>query len=157
MVASGLPISNGTRHAEDISTMALHFLSAIKRFKIRHLPNEKLALRIGINSGMQVNYYKCIEWRVCCALHLTHSRWVVNIHTHTHTHTHTHCEHTPRAVGRHFYCGVVGGSVAYSRDSPLSWYWGWKRATATTAPNAPTFCKRYIYIRIRIRKSFIAR
>ncbi|XP_016122743.1 guanylate cyclase 2G, partial [Sinocyclocheilus grahami] len=51
MVASGLPICNGTRHAEEISTMALHFLSAIKRFKIRHLPNEKLALRIGINSG----------------------------------------------------------------------------------------------------------
>ncbi|KAF4106447.1 hypothetical protein G5714_012437 [Onychostoma macrolepis] len=51
MVASGLPISNGTRHAEEISTMALHFLAAIKRFKIRHLPNEKLALRIGINSG----------------------------------------------------------------------------------------------------------
>ncbi|XP_051529909.1 guanylate cyclase 2G-like isoform X2 [Myxocyprinus asiaticus] len=51
MVASGLPISNGTLHAEEISTMALHFLSAIKRFKIRHLPTEKLALRIGINSG----------------------------------------------------------------------------------------------------------
>ncbi|TRY64644.1 hypothetical protein DNTS_003096 [Danionella cerebrum] len=51
MVASGLPISNGNLHAEEISTMALHFLSAIKRFKIRHLPNEKLALRIGINSG----------------------------------------------------------------------------------------------------------
>ncbi|XP_056325755.1 guanylate cyclase 2G [Danio aesculapii] len=51
MVASGLPISNGTLHAEEISTMALHFLSAIKRFKIRHLPNERLALRIGINSG----------------------------------------------------------------------------------------------------------
>lgn len=55
MVASGLPICNGTRHAEEISTMALHFLSAIKRFKIRHLPKEKLALRIGINSGMQVH------------------------------------------------------------------------------------------------------
>ncbi|XP_073774675.1 guanylate cyclase 2G isoform X3 [Danio rerio] len=51
MVASGLPISNGTLHAEEISTMALHFLSSIKRFKIRHLPNERLALRIGINSG----------------------------------------------------------------------------------------------------------
>ncbi|XP_048026436.1 guanylate cyclase 2G isoform X1 [Megalobrama amblycephala] len=51
MVASGLPISNGNLHAEEISTMALHFLSALKRFKIRHLPNEKLALRIGINSG----------------------------------------------------------------------------------------------------------
>ncbi|KAI4872797.1 hypothetical protein NFI96_016122 [Prochilodus magdalenae] len=51
MVASGLPIANGTRHAEDISVMALHFLSAINRFRIRHLPNEKLALRIGINSA----------------------------------------------------------------------------------------------------------
>ncbi|XP_065118683.1 guanylate cyclase 2G [Paramisgurnus dabryanus] len=50
MVASGLPIINNG-HAEEISTMALHFLYAIKRFKIRHLPNEKLALRIGINSG----------------------------------------------------------------------------------------------------------
>lgn len=52
MVASGLPIANGNRHAEDISIMALHFLNAIKRFRIRHLPNDKLALRIGINSGI---------------------------------------------------------------------------------------------------------
>ncbi|KAJ8386586.1 hypothetical protein AAFF_G00169120 [Aldrovandia affinis] len=51
MVASGLPLSNGNKHAEDISTMALHFLSAISMFRIRHLPNERLALRIGINSG----------------------------------------------------------------------------------------------------------
>ena len=51
MVASGLPISNGNKHADEIATMALHFLCAIKVFKIRHLPNEKLALRIGINSG----------------------------------------------------------------------------------------------------------
>ncbi len=73
MVASGLPISNGTSHAEEISTMALHFLSAIKRFKIRHLPNEKLALRIGINSGMQVHTISVLS-DVCdiCALHLTH-------------------------------------------------------------------------------------
>ncbi|XP_062860017.1 guanylate cyclase 2G [Trichomycterus rosablanca] len=51
MVASGLPISNGTRHAEEISIMALHFLSAIQKFRIKHLPKEKLAIRIGINSG----------------------------------------------------------------------------------------------------------
>ncbi|XP_057213833.1 guanylate cyclase 2G [Triplophysa rosa] len=50
MVAGGLPIPNNT-HADEISTMALHFLSAIQRFRIRHLPTEKLALRIGINSG----------------------------------------------------------------------------------------------------------
>ncbi|XP_076007873.1 guanylate cyclase 2G [Genypterus blacodes] len=51
MVASGLPISNGNQHAVEISTMALHFLSAIKVFKIRHMPMEALAIRIGIHSG----------------------------------------------------------------------------------------------------------
>ena len=51
MVASGLPVSNGNMHAVEISTMALHFLSAIKVFRIRHMPSERLALRIGIHSG----------------------------------------------------------------------------------------------------------
>ncbi|XP_030610230.1 guanylate cyclase 2G [Archocentrus centrarchus] len=51
MVASGLPISNGNLHAVEISTMALHFLAGIKVFKIRHMPNESLAIRIGIHSG----------------------------------------------------------------------------------------------------------
>lgn len=64
MVASGLPISNGNLHAEEISTMALHFLFALKSFKIRHLPNEKLALRIGINSGMQVSCTISVLWAI---------------------------------------------------------------------------------------------
>uniref|UniRef100_A0A3B3R8I8 Guanylate cyclase n=1 Tax=Paramormyrops kingsleyae TaxID=1676925 RepID=A0A3B3R8I8_9TELE len=51
MVASGLPISNGPRHASEISMMALHFLYAVAAFQIRHLPKERLALRIGIHSG----------------------------------------------------------------------------------------------------------
>ncbi|KAM8836929.1 guanylate cyclase 2G [Spinachia spinachia] len=51
MVASGLPISNGLQHALEISTMALHFLSAIKVFRIHHMPNKSLAIRIGIHSG----------------------------------------------------------------------------------------------------------
>ncbi|KAM9336963.1 guanylate cyclase 2G [Symphorus nematophorus] len=51
MVASGLPISNGNKHALEISTMALHFLSAIQVFRIRHMPTESLAIRIGIHSG----------------------------------------------------------------------------------------------------------
>ncbi|XP_055085369.1 guanylate cyclase 2G [Periophthalmus magnuspinnatus] len=51
MVASGLPISNGNKHAIEICTMALHFLNAIKDFKIRHMPNERLAIRVGIHSG----------------------------------------------------------------------------------------------------------
>uniref|UniRef100_A0AAX7SVZ2 Guanylate cyclase n=1 Tax=Astatotilapia calliptera TaxID=8154 RepID=A0AAX7SVZ2_ASTCA len=51
MVASGLPISNGNLHALEISTMALHFLRGIKVFRIRHMPNESLAIRTGIHSG----------------------------------------------------------------------------------------------------------
>ncbi|KAF0025714.1 hypothetical protein F2P81_022595 [Scophthalmus maximus] len=51
MVASGLPISNGYKHALEISTMALHFLGAIKVFRIRHMPTESLAIRVGIHSG----------------------------------------------------------------------------------------------------------
>ncbi|MBN3297231.1 GUC2G cyclase, partial [Amia calva] len=51
MVASGLPISNGLKHAEEIATMSLHFLHAIMLFKISHMPDKKLKLRIGINSG----------------------------------------------------------------------------------------------------------
>ncbi|XP_051928633.1 guanylate cyclase 2G [Hippocampus zosterae] len=51
VVASGLPITNGQRHAVEIATMALHFLSAIKRFRIQHMPSESLAIRIGVHSG----------------------------------------------------------------------------------------------------------
>uniref|UniRef100_A0A3Q4BYU0 Guanylate cyclase n=1 Tax=Mola mola TaxID=94237 RepID=A0A3Q4BYU0_MOLML len=51
MVASGVPISNGNKHALEISTMALHFLSSIKVFRIHHMPTESLAIRIGIHSG----------------------------------------------------------------------------------------------------------
>nr|XP_060624390.1 guanylate cyclase 2G-like [Anolis sagrei ordinatus] len=51
MVASGLPIRNGTKHVEEIATMSLHFLSAMISFKIRHMPNEKLRLRVGIHTG----------------------------------------------------------------------------------------------------------
>ncbi|CAL9699457.1 unnamed protein product [Knipowitschia caucasica] len=51
MVASGLPISNGNKHAIEICTMALHFMSSIKGFRIRHMQNESLAIRVGIHSG----------------------------------------------------------------------------------------------------------
>ncbi|KAM4702750.1 guanylate cyclase 2G-like [Rhinophrynus dorsalis] len=51
MVASGLPIRNGIMHVEEIATMSLNFLSAMLAFKIRHMPQEKLRLRIGLNTG----------------------------------------------------------------------------------------------------------
>nr|XP_006814972.1 PREDICTED: atrial natriuretic peptide receptor 1-like [Saccoglossus kowalevskii] len=51
MVVSGLPIRNGNKHAGEIATMALALLSSIQSFKIPHMPNEKLKLRIGIHTG----------------------------------------------------------------------------------------------------------
>eukprot|EP01135_Chromosphaera_perkinsii_P005835 Nk52_evm24s367 gene=Nk52_evmTU24s367 len=51
MVASGLPIRNGDKHAGEIAGMSLCLLSAIGSFKIQHLPEEQLQLRIGLHSG----------------------------------------------------------------------------------------------------------
>lgn len=46
-----MPIRNGDIHAAEIATMSLTLLNAVSEFKIRHRPNEKLLLRIGIHSG----------------------------------------------------------------------------------------------------------
>ncbi|XP_006816871.2 atrial natriuretic peptide receptor 1-like [Saccoglossus kowalevskii] len=51
MVVSGLPTRNGDRHAGEICTMALKLLSAVETFKIRHRPDDKLKLRIGLHTG----------------------------------------------------------------------------------------------------------
>ncbi|CAB3233285.1 unnamed protein product [Arctia plantaginis] len=51
MVVSGLPERNGTRHACEISRMALALLDAVRRFRIRHRPHDQLKLRIGLHSG----------------------------------------------------------------------------------------------------------
>lgn len=52
MVVSGLPIRNGDQHAAEIATMSLHLLAEVKQFTIRHMPNKKCNLRIGIHSGL---------------------------------------------------------------------------------------------------------
>ena len=54
MVVSGLPVRNGLRHAAEIATMALHLLSEVLTFKIRHLPDIRLQLRIGMHSGLSL-------------------------------------------------------------------------------------------------------
>uniref|UniRef100_A0A183SPW2 Guanylate cyclase n=1 Tax=Schistocephalus solidus TaxID=70667 RepID=A0A183SPW2_SCHSO len=51
MVASGLPIRNGSRHAGEIAKMSLDLLSVCGTFKIRHMPNVPLRLRIGLHTG----------------------------------------------------------------------------------------------------------
>ncbi|KAG5874578.1 hypothetical protein JTB14_008433 [Gonioctena quinquepunctata] len=51
MVVSGLPERNGNEHAGEIAKMSLALLEAVNKFKIRHMSNEPLKLRIGIHSG----------------------------------------------------------------------------------------------------------
>ena len=50
MVVSGLP-QETEKHAGNVASMALHLLSEIQNFEIRHRPGERLNLRIGIHSG----------------------------------------------------------------------------------------------------------
>ncbi|KAL5007791.1 hypothetical protein ScPMuIL_016597 [Solemya velum] len=51
MVASGLPKRNGIQHVAEIANMALHFLEAITGFRIQHLPDRRMQIRVGIHSG----------------------------------------------------------------------------------------------------------
>ncbi len=51
MVASGVPIRNGDKHAAEISCMSLALLKVINAFPISHLADEFVELRIGLHSG----------------------------------------------------------------------------------------------------------
>ncbi|KAK2874989.1 hypothetical protein Q8A73_024341 [Channa argus] len=51
MVASGVPNRNGNRHAAEVSNMSLDILHSIAAFKIRHMPEMKVKIRIGLHSG----------------------------------------------------------------------------------------------------------
>ncbi|XP_018495299.2 atrial natriuretic peptide receptor 1-like [Galendromus occidentalis] len=51
LVASGVPQPNGNEHVREIARMALMLRDNLTTFKIRHLPQRKLQLRIGIHSG----------------------------------------------------------------------------------------------------------
>ncbi|RWS28371.1 atrial natriuretic peptide receptor 1-like protein, partial [Leptotrombidium deliense] len=51
MVVSGCPIPNKSRHAKEIARMSLALLDAIDVFEVRHKPDQKIQLRIGIHSG----------------------------------------------------------------------------------------------------------
>lgn len=55
MVVSGLPIRNGDNHAGEIASMSLKLLKEIKNFRVRHRPDYKMSLRIGMHSGT----YRC--------------------------------------------------------------------------------------------------
>ena len=49
MVASGLPVKNGNKHAAEIATMALDLLAGSAMFVVPHRPQDKLQLRSRYN------------------------------------------------------------------------------------------------------------
>ncbi|XP_017784282.1 PREDICTED: atrial natriuretic peptide receptor 2-like [Nicrophorus vespilloides] len=51
MVVSGLPERNGNKHACEIARMSLALLAQVRKFKIRHRPQDPLKLRIGMHTG----------------------------------------------------------------------------------------------------------
>ena len=64
MVASGLPRRNGVQHAGEICNMALDLLSAVRDFRVRHIPDTQLQLRIGAHSGR--------KFRICFGFYILH-------------------------------------------------------------------------------------
>ena len=56
MCVSGLPERIGKSHVTEICNMALTILNTVRTFEIRHIPNEGMRIRIGINSGKSCIY-----------------------------------------------------------------------------------------------------
>ncbi|KAF1768995.1 hypothetical protein GCK72_000808 [Caenorhabditis remanei] len=54
LCVSGLPHRNGNEHIRHIARMSLRFLSSLSKFRISHMPNERINLRIGIHCGSVV-------------------------------------------------------------------------------------------------------
>ena len=53
MVVSGLPQRNGERHSAEIANLALNLRRIISGTSVPHIPDHKLQLRIGVNTGMR--------------------------------------------------------------------------------------------------------
>ncbi|VDO59512.1 unnamed protein product [Haemonchus placei] len=51
LCVSGLPARNGHRHIKEIVEMSLSFMDYVDQFKVVPFPDEKIQLRIGVNSG----------------------------------------------------------------------------------------------------------
>ncbi|CAI2354921.1 unnamed protein product [Caenorhabditis sp. 36 PRJEB53466] len=51
LVVSGLPRRNGTEHVNNIANMSLELMESLQSYKIAHLPQEKVQIRIGMHSG----------------------------------------------------------------------------------------------------------
>ncbi|VDL70322.1 unnamed protein product [Nippostrongylus brasiliensis] len=54
LCVSGLPHRNGNEHAKEIAEMSFKLLEAIRRFRVAHLPSEKINIRVGLHTGTVV-------------------------------------------------------------------------------------------------------
>ncbi|KHJ93605.1 adenylate/guanylate cyclase catalytic domain protein [Oesophagostomum dentatum] len=54
LCVSGLPHRNGQEHIKEICSMSLAFLDSLASFRISHLPQEKINLRVGVHTGSVV-------------------------------------------------------------------------------------------------------
>ncbi|CAB3397505.1 unnamed protein product [Caenorhabditis bovis] len=51
LCVSGLPKRNGQEHINNIAKMSLELIENIKSFRIAHLPQERVNIRVGVHSG----------------------------------------------------------------------------------------------------------
>ncbi|KAK5976906.1 Heat-stable enterotoxin receptor, partial [Trichostrongylus colubriformis] len=51
LCVSGLPKRNGNEHARDVAEMSFELVRAIRGFRVPHLPNEKINIRVGLHTG----------------------------------------------------------------------------------------------------------
>jgi len=51
LVASGLPYPNGKQHAKEIANMAIRLMKEVDGFRVNHMRNYKMQMRMGIHSG----------------------------------------------------------------------------------------------------------
>ena len=62
MVVSGLPVRNGPNHSREIARMSLSILQAVNTFVIKHKPDIKLEIRIGLHTGNSSNL-QIFKWK----------------------------------------------------------------------------------------------
>ena len=57
MVASGLPVRNKGRHVSEVASLALDIMERTNEFRIPHLPERRLCLRIGAHTGNSLHQF----------------------------------------------------------------------------------------------------
>ncbi|KAI6202133.1 Guanylate cyclase [Aphelenchoides besseyi] len=51
LISSGLPRRNGNKHVTEIANLAMDFMKSLMTFRINHLPQHRINIRIGFHTG----------------------------------------------------------------------------------------------------------